>query len=288
MRGIRIIALLLLTPALAAAEPPVRVVSLTPSLTAMLLALDAGRVLVGVDSYSQRQNPQLAELPTVGGLYNPGLEALVALAPGYADLEFIPPAPGSYGLPPLGDAGDGEVLDSAGRALDLHDLLGDRLVLLSFIYTSCSDVNGCPLATHVFARVAERLAADERLDGQVRLISLSFDPDQDSPEVMGDYGRLFQQKGMDWHFLTTSGTAALDPVLDAYGQWVIRDRDESGESLGSISHLLRVYLIDREKRIRNIYSVSFLHADTINNDLITLMIEAGSPHRRASSPEGGP
>lgn len=204
-------------------------------------------------------------------------DGAVVLAPGYADLEFTPPASGSYSLPPLGDAIDGEVLDSQGRALALHDLLGDRLVLLSFIYTSCSDVNGCPLATHVFAKVARELAVDEQLAGQVRLISLSFDPDQDSPEVMRAYGSPFQREGMDWHFLTTSGRASLDPLLDGYGQWVIRDYDEVGNPLGTISHLLRVYLIDGEKRIRNIYSVSFLHADTIRNDLITLLMEVMPP-----------
>ncbi len=197
----------------------------------------------------------------------------MVLAPGYADLEFTPPAAGSYALPPLGAAVDGNVVDSQGRTLSLHDLMGDRLVLLSFIYTSCSDVNGCPLATHVFARVAERL---NELGRDVRLISLSFDPDFDSPSVMRTYGGPFQRRfeGLDWRFLTTDGRGSLDPILDGYSQWVIRDYDEAGAPLGTISHLLRVYLIDREKRIRNIYSVSFLHADTLANDLKTLLMEA--------------
>lgn len=206
----------------------------------------------------------------------------MVLAPGYADLAFTPPAPGSYALPPLGPAADGVVLDSQGRTLSLHDLMGDRLVLLSFIYTSCSDVNGCPLATHVFARVAERLngsgdaGVEGGLNGKVRLISLSFDPDYDSPSVMRAYGGPFQRRfqALDWRFLTTGGPGALDPMLEGYDQWVIRDYDEAGRPLGTISHLLRVYLIDRQKRIRNIYSVSFLHADTLANDLMTLLMEA--------------
>lgn len=66
-----------------------RVVSLNPSLTAILVALGAADRLVGVDVWSQRQNPALAALPTVGGLYNPSLEALVALSP---DLVVFVPA----------------------------------------------------------------------------------------------------------------------------------------------------------------------------------------------------
>lgn len=75
-----------------AAELPVaqRVVSLNPSLTAMLLALDARSVLVGVDSFSARQQPTVRDLPMVGGLYDPGLEAVVALQPDL--VVFVPTA----------------------------------------------------------------------------------------------------------------------------------------------------------------------------------------------------
>jgi len=196
----------------------------------------------------------------------------VVLAPGYADLSFVPPAAGSYRLPSLGLAADGPMLDSAGRDLQLHDLMGDRMIVLSFIYTRCGDVNGCPLATHVFARVAEVLSRSGDLADRVRLISLSFDPDFDTPAVMDRHGRRYQRAGVDWWFLTTRSVADLKPVLEAYDQWVIRDVDAEGNALGSMSHVLRVYLIDRDLKIRNIYSVSYLHADTIANDLRTLLL----------------
>lgn len=197
-------------------------------------------------------------------------EAPAVLAPGYATLEFEAPRPGSYALPPLGPAVDGAVLDSRGRAHRLHDLLGDRLVVLSFIYTRCSDVNGCPLASYVLNRLQQTLRGDD-LAGKVRLLSLSFDPDYDSPAVLADYAERFRDPAVDWRFITTASRAELAPILDGYNQWVIRDRNAAGEEIGSISHLLRVYLIDRQRRIRNIYSVSFLHADTVANDIRTLL-----------------
>ena len=67
--------------ALAAPRTAARVVSLNPSLTAILLTLGARHVLVGVDDYSARQQPGLAGVPTVGGLFDPNLEAVLALAP---------------------------------------------------------------------------------------------------------------------------------------------------------------------------------------------------------------
>jgi len=58
-----------------------RVVSLSPSLTAILLALDAGHAIVGVDEVSAQAEPRVRTLPRVGGLFNPSLEAIVALRP---------------------------------------------------------------------------------------------------------------------------------------------------------------------------------------------------------------
>ena len=58
-----------------------RIVSLNPSLTAILLALGAGESLVGVDDFSARQQKELKGIPAVGGLFNPSLESVVALRP---------------------------------------------------------------------------------------------------------------------------------------------------------------------------------------------------------------
>ncbi len=58
-----------------------RVVSLNPSLSAIAISLGAGERLVGVDDWSARQEPSLSDRPRVGGLYDPSLEAVVALQP---------------------------------------------------------------------------------------------------------------------------------------------------------------------------------------------------------------
>jgi len=196
------------------------------------------------------------------------------LAPGYADLLFTPPAPDTYVLPSLGPAADGEVLDSRGKPHRLHELLGaDKVTVLSFIYTSCSDVNGCPLASYVLSRIQDRVLRDPQLGNRVRLLSVSFDPLHDTPAAIAKYANTFVRDGFDWQFLTTSGDAALQPILDAYDQWVQRDYDAEGRYAGSMSHILRVYLIDRQRRIRNIYSMSFLHPDVVVNDIQSVLTD---------------
>lgn len=195
------------------------------------------------------------------------------LAPGYGELEYTPPVPGSYLLTPLGKAADGAVRDSDNAPLRLYDLLDGRLVVLGFIYTHCPDVNGCPLASYVMKQVQERLVKDERLRTRVRLISLSFDPELDTPPAMKQYAHHFRREDFDWRFLTTDSETELQPILQGYGQYREKYFDKNGDYSGSMSHILRVYLIDSERRIRNIYSAGFLHADTVINDLKTLLME---------------
>lgn len=193
------------------------------------------------------------------------------LAPGYSALQFAAPEPGTYELPPLGDAADGVLLDSSGATVRLHKLFDDKTVVLSFIYTACPDVNGCPLATYVLSQVQKRLAADEWAKANVRLLSVSFDPANDPPDVMADYGRRFRHGAVDWQFLTAESEDELNPILRDYDQSVIRDRGPDGEALTTMSHILRVYLIDADKRVRNIYSPSYLHPDILYSDIRTVL-----------------
>jgi cytochrome c peroxidase len=199
------------------------------------------------------------------------------LAPGYSSLPFQPVPPGSYKLPKIGPAANGDVLSIQNQDKHLHELMGDKLVLLSFIYATCSDINGCPLATQVLHNISRQLQKQPELANKLRLLTLSFDPTHDTPEIMRHYGEGFKTGNLDWQFLTTRDEKALQPILDAYQQNVQKIYDDKGQFTGTFSHLLRVYLIDRDKQIRNIYSVDFLHADTVINDVKTLLM-ATKPH----------
>jgi len=193
------------------------------------------------------------------------------LAPGYGKLPYPLPPVGSYQLPSLGLAADGKLLDEQGNPVSLHQLLQGRITLLSFVYSNCNDVNGCPLASHVLYKVKSAMRSDPALANRLRLLSISFDPERDTPEVMRLYGANFKYAGNqgEWRFLTTASLDDLKPVLEAYHQDIQRNLSVNGS--GNISHLLRVYLIAPDLTIRNIYSVGFLHADLLINDVKTLL-----------------
>jgi cytochrome oxidase Cu insertion factor (SCO1/SenC/PrrC family) len=91
---------------------------------------------------------------------------------------------------------------------------------------------------------------------------------------MAAYGGILGSKdgGADWLFLTTSGHDELDPILESYGQRVDprKDRDDP---MGPYNHLLRVYLIDPEGMIRNIYSSGLLDPRLVVTDIRTLLLE---------------
>ncbi len=197
----------------------------------------------------------------------PGQPAISA--PGYAGLQYPAPVAGSYALPPLGPAADASIIDSHGTAHRLHTLFDNRVTILAFIYTSCDDVNGCPLASYVMSQVARRLAGKADLAARLRLVSFSFDPEHDTPATLERYAHSFRPAGIDWDFVTTAEATTLASTLANYQQSVQRTQGHA------FAHILRVFLIDPQQRIRNIYSTAFLHADTLAADVETLLLEQG-------------
>ncbi len=77
----------------------------------------------------------------------------------------------------------------------------------------------------------------------------------------------------DWQFVTTSGEAELAPLLADFDQQVARLRFPDGAWTGLYRHVLKVFLLDRRRRVRNVYSTGFLHAALVVNDLRTLAAE---------------
>ncbi len=195
------------------------------------------------------------------------------LAPGYSDLSFQLEPAGSYELYRIGNAADGQVLDFDGESQSLYQLFDDKIVVLGFIYLSCSDVNGCPLTTFVIKQLSEALEKQPKLRQQVKLLSLSFDPERDTAEVLDLHSDHIGADGDFWSLLTTKNQQQLQPILEQYDQGVQRMYNSKGEATGELNHILRVYLIDKNKQIRNIYSASFLHKDVLLNDIKTLAME---------------
>ncbi len=198
----------------------------------------------------------------------PALAHHVELLP---PLEFVPPPPGSYRLHRIMPAPEGRVLDVDGRGARLSRYLHDRITLLGFIYTTCADPDGCPLAYRVFDALKEAIADAPHLHGKVRFVTLSFDPARDTPELMRRYAgsRVVEADGgLRWYFLTTRSARELLPLVEGFGQ------DIRVSAAGrELSHVLKVFLIDRAGYVREIYSSNFLHPQSVLNDIETLLLD---------------
>jgi cytochrome c peroxidase len=205
------------------------------------------------------------------GLLTPvRLKAHMLLAP----LEYALPAPGTYVLPVVKPATDGEVLDISGRPHRLFDYMDGKIAVLSFIYTHCSDARGCPLATGVLYALNAALQQHAALGQHVHLLTLSFDPAHDTPEVMRRYAHAADGAAPSrfWHRLTTATPGTLQPILDGYGQYVMPIPAGQGHATSTYTHLLKVFLIDQQRQVRNIYSVDFLHPQVLLNDIKSLLL----------------
>ena len=191
-----------------------------------------------------------------------------------SDYDYDPPAAGSYSLPVIKPSADGALLDSNNKSVKLRDLTRGRITLLSFIYTRCAAPKACPYATGVFNQLHDLSVDDETLAKNMRLVSLSFDPEYDTPQRLAAYSDNVrdQKSGCEWSFATAKSRAELETILAAYDQ-AVDNRQNPADPQGPLYHTLRVFLIDWEGRIRNIYSSGTLDPRLVVADVKTLLLE---------------
>jgi cytochrome oxidase Cu insertion factor (SCO1/SenC/PrrC family) len=208
---------------------------------------------------------------------------VVCIASAAPPLGFVPPQAGSYKLEKIQRATDGAVLDAAGKRRRLAEFTQGRITLLAFMYASCADPNGCPYALTVMHTVQDELGKLPESRGRVGFVSLSFDPERDTPQALAHYGHehgIHAHGGalpqLAWDFLTTRSRRELLPILDGFGQDVRLDIDRAtGKPVGTYSHVLKVFLIDRQGMVREIYTTDYLLPPVVLNDIKTLLLEEG-------------
>jgi cytochrome oxidase Cu insertion factor (SCO1/SenC/PrrC family) len=144
---------------------------------------------------------------------------------------------------------------------------------LSFIYTGCAAPKACPYATGL-GQLHDLSTKDEVLRKNMRLVSISFDPEFDTPQRLATYAENVREEksGCEWRFVTAKSRAELGPVLAAYDQAADKRPNESHPQ-GPLYHTVRVFLIDRGGRIRNIYSSGTLDLRLVLADVKTLSLE---------------
>lgn len=187
--------------------------------------------------------------------------------------DFTPPSPGTYTLPPIDTINDHQLLDSTGKRVDLFALTAGKIAVISFMYTSCHDVGGCPLAAAVLQQVDQLLEKRPELAKRVTLVSVSFDVERDRPERLAEIRNSLAPRTA-WHFLTSANQADLQTVLEDFYQPVAKLWNEDGSWSGLFRHVLKVYLLDARHQVRNIYSTGLFSAQLVLNDIETVCMEA--------------
>jgi len=163
----------------------------------------------------------------------------------------------------IGPAPEFRLFDTSGTAVNLSDYRG-RVVLLAFIFTSCPGV--CPKISGQMAALQEQLKLAGVLREKAFLLSVTVDPETDSAGVLSDYARKYGADPSGWRFLRDE-RERLAKVLSAYDEWTRK------LVAGDIDHPARVYLIDGQGRIREIYSLSFFDERQARLDILALLKE---------------
>jgi protein SCO1/2 len=161
---------------------------------------------------------------------------LISAAPVDAGLQQTPALP--LIVPVGSQVPDFELTDQTNRPLALSSLKG-KVVAVTFIYTRCPLPDYCPRMIANFRAVRDRFAA--RLDRDLVLLTISFDPKYDTPDTLARYAAAERGGGPGWHFLTGDSTN-VERVCNAFG---IRYWPEEG----LITHSLQTAIIDREGRL---------------------------------------
>ncbi|MCE3247963.1 MAG: hypothetical protein K0R41_1788 [Geminicoccaceae bacterium] len=164
-------------------------------------------------------------------------------------------------LPTIGAAPDFALTSQDGKEVRLEDFRG-KVVAVTFIYTSCPDV--CPMLTDKMARVQDELGAD--FGSKVAFLSISVDPEHDTPAVLKEYAEALGANLAGWSFLTGE-PAAIREVAHRYGVAVGKAAD------GQVDHTLLTTLIDRQGVMRVQYLGYRFDEEEFRHDLQDLVSE---------------
>ena len=136
---------------------------------------------------------------------------------------------------------DFSLTDQAGRSFRFQGLRG-RVVLVTFMYTTCPDV--CPLLTANMRLVQENLRPSER--PAVFFLSITTDPEVDTPSVLKSYGERYKADFSNWFFVT-GDQKSLERVWKIFGIKVER------KARGLVDHTSLTGLIDKNGIMRLVY-----------------------------------
>jgi protein SCO1/2 len=141
--------------------------------------------------------------------------------------------------------------DQDGRLFRLAEYQGSK-VLVDFFFARCTTL--CLAMGSTFQRLAHHLPGND-----FKMLSISFDPETDTPEVLKAYAQRFNADGISWRFARIHDQGDLRSLLDAFGVVVIAD------PVVRFQHNAAVHLVNREGRLVQVFD--FDDVETITQSL---------------------
>jgi protein SCO1 len=164
-------------------------------------------------------------------------------------------------LADIGPAPRTVLVDSSQKPFDLEKLRG-KVVLVSFIYTTCNGV--CPLTTQALSGAQKKLDEAQLWGKSVEFVSITLDPERDTAQALKTYAKAWRADLPAWHFVTGK-PAEVSEVITGWDMWVKTD------AKGVIDHPSRIFLIDQRGHEREIYNLEFLKPETVLEDVRELL-----------------
>jgi protein SCO1/2 len=200
------------------------------------------------------------------------LEQLVITKEGAATTS---PVPGQVVEAKAGDeVPNYRLINQDGKAIKVHDYKGKTL-LLTFIFTRCQDPDQCTLMSSNFATIDQGLQKQPELYGKTHLLSVSFDPEYDTPKVLRSYGAAYTGRYTDetfdhWEF--ASGSAdEVKGIAQFFGLRYYKDTQSGKEQ---VIHSLRTAVIGPDSKIVKVYRRNDWKPEEVLKDLQTATISS--------------
>ncbi len=173
-------------------------------------------------------------------------------------------------LPVVDKLGDAKhtLVNQNGEKIVFPDFLEGKTVVMNFIFTNCPDI--CPLSTNNMRLIQERVKKEKLKN--IEFVSLSFDPESDTPEALSKFAAIRNLDLSNWTFLTGE-KSATDSIINKAGVMAVPSDSttlKSGKKIIYFIHTDRIQLIDSDKRIRKNYKGSTINVDEIVDDLKSL------------------
>jgi protein SCO1/2 len=162
-------------------------------------------------------------------------------------------------LPKIKTAPEFTLTNQDGKRLALKDLRG-KVLAVTFIFASCADT--CPLLTAKMVGIQNRLGS--AFGEKVYFVSITVDPDRDTPDVLKRYAEAYKVNPAGWAFLT--GTPAeIRNVTKRYGIY------SKKTSRGDVDHTFLTSLVDQNGTLRVQYMGIKFNQDEMLSDLRSLL-----------------